>query len=69
MSYRFISAEEAASFVNNGYNVGFSGFTPAGSPKVVTKAIAAKAISEHNAGREFKIGMITGASTGDSLDG
>lgn len=69
MSYRIISAEEAASFVNNGDRVAFSGFTPAGSPKVVTKAIAAKAVSEHNAGREFKIGMFTGASTGDSLDG
>lgn len=69
MAYRILTAEEAASFVNNGDQVGFSGFTPAGSPKVVSKAIAAKAISEHNAGRPFKIGVITGASTGDSLDG
>lgn len=69
MSYRILTAEEAASYVNNGDNVGFSGFTPAGSPKVVAKAIAARAISEHNAGRAFQIGVITGASTGDSLDG
>lgn len=69
MGLRFITAEEAASYVNNGDTVGFSGFTPAGAVKSVPKAIADKAIAEHNAGRPFKIGMITGASTGDSLDG
>jgi len=69
MSYSIISADEAASFVKNGDLVGFSGFTPAGAPKVVPKAIATKAIKEHEAGREFKIGVFTGASTGDSLDG
>jgi succinate CoA transferase len=69
MRYKLISAEEAASFVNNGDIVGFSGFTPAGAPKVVPGAIAAKAREEHAKGNEFKIGVVTGASTGDSLDG
>jgi len=69
MSLKFITAEEAASIVKNGDRVGFSGFTPAGSPKIVSKAIAQKAVKEHEAGREFKIGVFTGASTGDSLDG
>ena len=69
MPLKFITAEEAASFVNNNDKVGFSGFTPAGAPKIVPKAIAQKAIKEHEAGRPFKIGMFTGASTGDSLDG
>jgi len=69
MSLKFITAEEAASIVKNGDRIGFSGFTPAGAPKVVSKAIAQKAIKEHEAGREFKIGVYTGASTGDSLDG
>ena len=50
-------------------NVGFSGFTPAGCPKVVPGAIARRAEAEHAAGRPFKIGMFTGASTGDRLDG
>ncbi|MHC5067433.1 MAG: acetyl-CoA hydrolase/transferase C-terminal domain-containing protein, partial [Planctomycetota bacterium] len=49
--------------------VGFSGFTPAGSPKVIPPAIAARAEAEHRAGRAFKIGVMAGASTGDSLDG
>src|SRR5665647_447980 len=69
MSLKFISAEEAASFVHHNNRVGFSGFTPAGAPKIIPKAIAQKAIKEHEAGRQFKIGMFTGASTGDSLDG
>lgn len=69
MSLKFMSAEEAAKFVHNGDNVGFSGFTPAGCPKVVSGAIAAHARAEHEAGRPFRIGMFTGASTGDRLDG
>ncbi|MCK9311653.1 MAG: acetyl-CoA hydrolase/transferase family protein [Bacteroidales bacterium] len=69
MSLKFITAEEAASYVKNGDQVGFSGFTPAGAPKVVSKAIAEKAVKEHEAGREFQIGVFTGASTGDALDG
>ena len=55
--------------VNNGDIVGFSGFTPAGCPKVVPTAIAKRAEAAHAEGKPFKIGMYTGASTGDSLDG
>ncbi|HEY4784709.1 MAG TPA: acetyl-CoA hydrolase/transferase family protein [Bacteroidales bacterium] len=69
MSLRFMSAEEAASYVKHGDNVGFSGFTPAGSPKAVSIAIGERAKAEHAKGNPFKIGMFTGASTGDSLDG
>ncbi|MDP4210920.1 MAG: acetyl-CoA hydrolase/transferase family protein [Bacteroidota bacterium] len=69
MSLRFITAEEAASYVNHGDNVGFSGFTPAGAPKAIPTAIAERAKAEHAKGNPFKIGMFTGASTGDSLDG
>lgn len=69
MNYKVMTAAEAAAFVNNGDIVAFSGFTPAGCPKEVPTAIAARAEAEHAAGREFKIGMYTGASTGDSLDG
>ena len=69
MALKFITAEEAASYVHNDDNVGFSGFTPAGCPKVVPGAIARKAEEEHKKGNPFKIGMFTGASTGDKLDG
>ena len=69
MSLKFITAEEAAAFVNNDDNVGFSGFTPAGCPKSVPEAIAKRATEEHAKGNPFQIGMFTGASTGDRLDG
>jgi len=64
-----ISPEEAASYIKHGDNVAFSGFTPAGAPKAISLALAAQAEREHSAGRDFKIGVMTGASTGPSLDG
>jgi len=69
MGLKFISAEEAAEFINNGDTVAFSGFTPAGAAKVVPAALAERASSLHSKGVEFKINVITGASTGPSLDG
>jgi succinate CoA transferase len=69
MAIQFISAEEAASYISNNDVVSFSGFTPAGSVKAIPLAIAERAKKEHENGRPFKIGMITGSSTGDSLDG
>jgi acetyl-CoA hydrolase len=64
-----ITAEEAAALIRDGETIGFSGFTPAGAPKAVPRALAARAREEHAAGRPFKVGVITGASTGRSLDG
>ena len=64
-----LTAEEAAAFVQHNQHIGFSGFTPAGAAKVIPTAIAEKAKVEHAAGRDFKVGVITGASTGPSLDG
>ena len=69
MAFKTITAEEAASFVNDNDNVGFSGFTPGGCPKSVPKAIAVRAEEEHKKGNPFKIGIFTGASTGDNIDG
>lgn len=69
MSFAKLDPKEAANLIQHDMNVGFSGFTPAGSPKVVSLSLAEKAKAEHDAGRPFKIGVITGASTGDSLDG
>ena len=37
MSFKFMSAEEAASYINHGDVVGFSGFTPAGAAKAMMK--------------------------------
>jgi len=69
MAFKYVTAEEAAELINDNDNIGFSGFTHAGCPKVVSKALAVRAEKEHTAGRSFKVGMFTGASTGDSIDG
>ena len=55
--------------MKNGDVVGMGGFTPAGAPKEVPTAIAHMAQAMHERGEEFKIGVYTGASTGDSCDG
>lgn len=68
-TYKKLTAQEAAEMINHGDSVGFSGFTPAGAPKLIPLAIAQKANTEHAAGRPFQIGVLTGASTGRSLDG
>ncbi len=69
MSIPFISAEEAASYIKNGDNVGFSGFTASGTPKVVTVALAQRAKELHEKGIPFKINIFSGASTNDHVDG
>lgn len=69
MALNYITAQEAAALVKNDDNVGFGGFTHAGCPKVVPVEIAKRAEEEHAKGNPFKIGVFTGASTGDSIDG
>ena len=69
MAYRIITAEEAASYIHHGDNIGFGGFTAAGTPKAVTIALAKKAEEEHAAGRPFQVSVYTGASTNDYIDG
>lgn len=68
-SLPFITAEEAAAMIRHGDTVGFSGFTPAGAAKSIPTALAKRARAEHQAGRPLQIGVVTGASTGQSLDG
>ena len=69
MSFNFITAEEAASMINNGATIGFSGFTAPGTPKAVPEALAKKAEKEHAEGRPFKVNIFSGASTSDHADG
>ena len=58
--YTRMTAAEAAALIKN---------TPAGVAKATTKELAKIAVKEHEAGREFKVGVFTGASTGQSTDG
>ena len=69
MAYRFISAEEAASYIKNGDVIGIGGFSSVGTVKAVPEALAKRAEEEHCKGNDFKVGMITGGSTGDQIDG
>lgn len=69
MALRIVTVEQAAALINDNDNVGFSGFTHAGCPKVVPLELAKRAESEHAQGRPFKVGIFTGASTGDNIDG
>jgi acetyl-CoA hydrolase len=69
LPFPILTPEEAAEMIQHDQTIGFSGFTPAGAAKAIPRAIAEKAKAEHNAGREFKVGVLTGASTGPSLDG
>ena len=64
-----MTAAEAAALIKNGENIALSGFTPSGVAKAVTKELAKIAEAEHAAGREFQVGVFTGASTGQSTDG
>lgn len=69
LPFPVLTPAEAAELISHGDTIGFSGFTPAGAAKAIPRAIAERAKVEHAAGRPFKIGVVTGASTGDSLDG
>lgn len=64
-----MTAEEAASLINDNDTIGFSGFTPAGAAKAIPTALARRAKAEHEAGKPLRVGVVTGASTGQSLDG
>lgn len=68
MGFNIISAAEAASYVKHGYNIGLSGFTPAGTPKAVTPEIAKLQKKSMPKAIRSKL-VFTGASTGDATDG
>jgi succinate CoA transferase len=63
-----LSAEEAAELIGHDSMVAFSGFTPAGAAKAVPLALAQRARALHESGQPFQIRVLTGASTGRSLD-
>lgn len=69
LAAKLMSAEEAAEFINNGDMVGMSGFTGAGYPKALPTAIAERAKNFHQAGEDYKINVLTGASTAPDCDG
>jgi acetyl-CoA hydrolase len=63
-----ITADEAAALIKHSETVAFSGFTAAGAAKAVPRAIAARARHLHARGEEYWLRVITGASTGATID-
>jgi succinate CoA transferase len=63
-----LTPEEAAQLIGHDSMVAFSGFTPAGAAKAVPRALAERARELHASGQPFQIRVLTGASTGRSLD-
>ncbi len=66
---KVMSADDAAGFINNGDLIGFSGFTGAGYPKAVPGALAKRLTEAKERGEEFRVSVLTGASTAPELDG
>lgn len=66
--YPKLSAEEAAAQIPHGATVAFSGFSAAGAAKTVPRAIANRARSFHHKGEAYQIRVLTGGSTGKSID-
>jgi acetyl-CoA hydrolase len=66
--YPILTPEEAAELITADSMVGVSGFTPAGSPKAVPRALAERASLLHARGKPFQIRLLSGASTGSQCD-
>ncbi len=67
-SYPESTADEVAARISDGVTVAFSGFSPAGAAKAVPRALAKRARQLHDEGKPFKIRVLTGASTGETID-
>jgi len=66
--YPTLTPDEAAALIPDSAMVAVGGFTPAGTPKVVPRALARRARALHESGQPFQIRLISGASTGESVD-
>ena len=66
---KIMSAEAAAAHIMPGDNVGMSGFTGSGAPKLVPLELARRIEGAHARGEPFRISVWTGASTAPELDG
>lgn len=67
-TFPIVTAEEAAALIPDGAMVALSGFANAGTAKAVPKAIAMRARELHKAGKNYKIRLITGSSSGNNID-
>jgi len=63
---KIMSPAEASLFIKDGMNIATSGFTLSGYPKAVILALAERLEAK---GEKIRIGLYTGASVGEELDG
>jgi succinate CoA transferase len=68
MSYKFMTADEAACEIRNSDMVALSGFTYAGAPKALPMAIARRAKELQERNLPFKIKVLSGASISEEAD-
>tara|TARA_R110000751_G_scaffold55346_3_gene118733 strand:- start:55819 stop:57312 length:1494 start_codon:yes stop_codon:yes gene_type:complete len=66
---KIMNAKQAAELIPPGATLGMSGFTGSGHPKALPTELAKRIREFHQAGKEFKINLWTGASTAPELDG
>jgi succinyl-CoA:acetate CoA-transferase len=66
---KIMSAAEAAALIRSGDQIGMSGFTGSGYPKMVPIELAHRIADAHFRGQKFQVSVFTGASTGPELDG
>jgi succinyl-CoA:acetate CoA-transferase len=69
LAHKIMTAEEAASLIQSGDQVGMSGFTGSGYPKAVPVELARRIAEANFRGQKFQVSVFTGASTGPELDG
>lgn len=55
--------------IKDGDNLALSGFTPNGNPKAIFRELSQRAVREHEAGNPFAVGIFTGASSCQSVEG
>ncbi|MGN7471027.1 acetyl-CoA hydrolase/transferase family protein [Brevibacillus sp. SAFN-007a] len=65
MANKIVTAEEAASWIEDGMTIGLSGFTRAGDAKVVPLALAERVKKDN---KPFGVNVYTGASLGSDVD-
>lgn len=63
LKQKVVTAEEAASWIQDGMTLGLSGFTRAGDAKAIPEALVKRAQKE-----SFKVNVFTGASLGHDID-
>jgi acyl-CoA hydrolase len=57
-----------AALIPDGATVSFSGFSPAGAAKIIPRGIAMRAMDLHHKGEPYKLRVLTGASSGESIE-